>query len=136
MSGVLGLIATFAVRLASTITVGNDGGTRKGFSAPGVATGPGFGAMSPVTFNDSGGTSRTVGALYWRSTASEVVLAFPSGSPPDNDTTFKKLTIGSSIYLRAARSTYGAWAGPGVAWSWVSTPDPFGAAGSVPVRIE
>jgi hypothetical protein len=119
-----------AAKLVSNITVGNDASTRRGYSAPNVATAPGFGAMAPVTFLDRSNISRTIGALYWRSTASEIVLAFPTGSPPDSDATFTTLTIGARVLQRAARSSYGAWGGPGVAWGWVGIPDPFSANGT------
>jgi len=119
------------------ITVGNDASTRRGWSAAGVATGPGFGAITPHSqFYDNSGTLRTMGCIYWRSTASELVLAFPTGSPPNSDLTFRTLTVGSAVYQRAAISFYGAWSGPGVAFSWLGRPDPFGPNGAqTPVTI-
>jgi hypothetical protein len=129
VSGITGLLLAVAGNLLGAITVASDGSTRKGYSAPNVATVPGFGAMSPVSFADNAGIVRTIGALYWRSTANELVLAFPAGSPPNTDATFTTLKVGAATFTRATASSYGAWAGPGVAWSWIGVGDPMGAAG-------
>lgn len=139
MTGIVGLISMKGV-LTGRLTVGTDGSIRKGWSAPGIVNAPGFGAMTPVTFRDRAGVTRTLNSIIWRSTGSlEIDLGMSGsvGDPPDTDATFKQLTIGSRVLVRSARTTYGAWAFPGVAWGWFTQTDPFGAVGSVlTVRIE
>ena len=109
-----------ATRLLA-LTVGVSG-TLKGY-----ATGT-YGALAPTTFRDNSGATRTVAALNWNSTGSQLTLVLGGGGIPNSDATFAALNIGGRLFLRSA-ATFSAPSS--TLWQWSGVADPFGGAGSV-----
>lgn len=102
-----------------------------GWSSWDLANDNGFGALSPNTFTDGGGTTRTIVQLAestGANTADYLILALSGTSVPNSNTTFTSITIGTTTLTRASAS-YAASYNGGTYWSW-SDPNLLTSTGS------
>lgn len=115
MSGALGaLLGAVSAMLNGLMTVGSAIGFQT--AAYGAS-----GSLSPSTFVDHGGTTRTVVMMRWSATApgSTVSLRMSGASIPNTNTTFVSAQIAGFTALLRSAAGYTADDGIGATdWSW------------------
>ena len=123
MSGVLSLMAALSGPMTlKTITIGDDGVPQ----SYGYSNGS-YGSLSPnATYNDHGGTSRTILAIGYNTSTGGLVLTL-SGVITNNDTVFSAIVINGVSYLRSS-ATYSASANS--SWTWTPGSNVIGTSGS------
>lgn len=125
-----GVLVAVAARAATwLVTVGASGGVF------GFVSGS-LGAISPTTYRDHGGTSRTITRVSATDDGAgtyTIALAM-DGTPPNSDTTFAALTVNGTRYTRAS-ATYSSLGGGVQQWAWTLSANSVGTSGTARVRI-
>lgn len=125
MSGILSAMMRSGTTLV--MSVGDDGAA----GAYGFSSGV-FGSLTPSTFVDKGGVTRTIQGLYWDVASSRVRLDLDGGA--DTDTTIASLVVNGTVFVRSARSSYTG--SPTFLWEWANGGvNPFGTSGTITVLI-
>lgn len=128
MSGVLGVLAARGAKWL--VTIGNVG------NVYGYVSGS-MGSISPTTYQDHGGTSRTITAISATDNGDATwTLVFRlDGTPADSDTTFADFHVGGVRYTRTSSASVDL--GGGVRqWAWAGLgSNPIGTSGTAYARI-
>ena len=126
MSGVLGMLLAGGSRLATTVTVGNDGSSYGYENFAGF-----FGAIGLGTFG-----SQTIAAITWTISASGAISFRLSGtSIADSNATFTAIFINGVVFQRSAAS-YTANDGNGnTLWTWGVDTSSYPTSGSVVFQV-
>jgi hypothetical protein len=123
-------MAAMSGRLVGNMAVGDSGGGNYGY-----VNGT-YGTLTPATFVDGGGTTRTVAIWNWDNASSGSVGFRLSGTSVSNsDTTFISVNVGGRILTRAS-ATYTANDGTGhTLWSWSTNTSAYPTTGTVGATV-
>lgn len=133
MSGVLHSMLSGIAKRALAVVVGAGAG-QKGY-ATATVLGAAIGSITPATYIDKSGATRSVEAVMYASGSG--IFAFGLlGNVANNDNAFTAVTVNATRYVRAT-STY-TLAGGAVysLWQWSGAGDAFGALSPSMVTLE
>lgn len=109
------------------VTIGTDGAAIFGFA---LAS---WGSISPTTYKDGGGASRTIAFLEYNGSGTNFIFRI-NAVVSNNDTAFRSLAVGGQLLLRSA-GTYSTDSSTFSQWTWNVGSNILGTSGVKPVTI-
>jgi hypothetical protein len=130
MSGLFLTLPSSVNGVTIVVTIGTSG------NSSGFVSGS-FGSISPSTYVDHSGVSRTISQLQAADNGAPpwALVIRMNGTPPDSDATFISILVNGTTYLRSAAASLDV--GGGVRqWAWGGLGgNPIGTSGTTPVVI-
>jgi len=110
------------------VTIGTDGGAIFGFNQAGP-----WGSISPSSYKDGGGTSRTIIVLEYNGSGTQIILQI-GAVVTNNDTALRSIVVGGQR-LRRSAATFSTDSATFSQWSWNVGSNILGTTGTARVRI-